>query len=42
MMPGHLTACEMMAKGKIDRVDTNALIQKYLDDAITKLELKPV
>ena len=42
MIPGHLTACEMMVKGKIDRVDTNALIQKYLGDAILKLELKPV
>lgn len=40
VLPGHLTATEMLVKGKIDRLEVNSIIKRLLNDQLSKLDLK--
>lgn len=38
MLPGHLTSAQNIVSGKVDRLDAERLITKYLNDALSKID----
>lgn len=38
VLPGHVFSAKKLVEGKVDRVDVNELVQRYLSEAMSKID----
>ena len=38
VLPGHMFSANKLVEGKVDRVDVNELVQRYISEAMSKID----